>query len=129
MRRVPHPWQLLPFFFLSLQSNVIFWFSGAVFTADGADCRRHQTESNEGQRLFTLSMLKPGNYFRKASWILVHGEVHYVSCKLSKQITSSISFHIHKKPFTTTMLLTGIEQRYRNVSVLTGSFVIGSVVI
>lgn len=103
---VPHPWQLLSLF--SFQSNGIFWFSWAVFTADGADCGRHQTESDEGLRLFSLSLVEPENYFRKASWIVtMHGEIHYVRCKWSKQLTY---FHIHKKLLTTEMLMNRVER-------------------
>lgn len=40
--------------FSSFQSHGIVRISGAVFAADGADCRRHQTESNEGLTRFTF---------------------------------------------------------------------------
>ena len=104
------------------QSNGIVWFSWAVFTADGADCRRHQTESDEGLRLFSLSLLEPGNYFRKASWVItMRGEIHYVRCKLSRQLISITYFHIHKKLLTTETSMNGAEQRYYNTSFQVGS--------
>lgn len=47
--------------FSSFQSHGVVRISGAVFAADGADCRRHQTESNEG--------LTPLTFFAK-TWEL-----------------------------------------------------------
>lgn len=58
----------------------------------------------------SLSLLEPGNYFRKASWIItINAEIHYVRCE---QATCKYClFHIHKELFTTKMLRDRVKER------------------
>lgn len=82
----------------------------------------------------SLSLLKPGNYLSKASWIFVWTVIiHYMRCKLGKQLKRIISFHIHQELLTTKCQWIeydrGVVTPLSNRNLIPLNFITGTVVI